>query len=221
VQAGVAHVELSAEAVRDAASVGGQSPANEALALAALANTLTELPSIDVVRARVVGSGERLWGHWGMPPVLVRDETLIGARPGGERLVDLARFSSGEQSIGAEHVAAVDVTAVRVRDRLTYVRVVVELATPDEAGGASKVPRTRGWIMGDRLVVDISQVASYTASFGARQSLELTDDAFGEIRVEHAGDRLRLALHLDDVRDHPFWLHSLTNPTRVVIDVKK
>lgn len=223
VEGGVAHVELSPEVVRESDSVGG-SAANEALALAAIANTLTEFPSIDAVTLTVEGTGvdaDRFWGGWGMPAVLVRDESLIGPSLDGEGLLDLRRFAAEPQTTGSDDAEPVEVTAVRVRDRLTHVRVAVELASPDGAESAVQVPGTRSRAAGDELTVVIADVAAYSASFGEGQPLDLSSDDFRELRVEHEGDKAMLRLRVDDARTRPFWLHTLSSPTRVILDVKK
>jgi hypothetical protein len=223
IEGGTAYVELSPEAIREAASVGN-SPGNEALALGAVANTLTEFPSVEVVRLTVEGTGVdpvRFWGGWGAPDVLVRDESLIGPSRGGEGLLDLARFATGSQTTGSDDADPVELTAVRVRDRLTHIRVTAELSLADGSNGAVKVPRVRARVSGDALVVAIAGVTDYSATFGARQSLELSTRAFRELRVEHDGASAALRLAVDDVRERPFWLHTLSNPTRVIVDVKK
>jgi hypothetical protein len=223
VESGVAHVELSPEAVRDAASVG-KTADNEALALGALANTLTGFPSIDKVQVTVSGAGvdsARFWDGWGMPVVLVRDESLIGPSGDGEGLLDLRRFAAGTQETGVKDAEPVEATAVRVRDRLTHVRVTVELAHADGSEHAAKVPPTRGRVSGDELVVVIADVASYVADFGEHQTLDLSVGDVEELRVEHDGGALTLRLRVEDAANRPVWLHALSSPTRVVLDVKK
>jgi hypothetical protein len=223
VDGGVAQVTLSPEAVREAASVGG-SPGNEALALGALANTLTEFPSIDAVALTVEGIGidsEHFWGGWGMPPLLVRDESLIGPSGEGRGLLDLGRFSLDNQTLGSENANPVEIVAVRVRDRLTHVRVAVELAATDGEDAAVKVPESRVRVSGDELVLVISGVATYSAGFDDEQPLALSSAAFEQLQIDHDGRTCTLRLRVADLADHPFWLHALSSPTRVVLDVKK
>ncbi len=217
-----AHVELSPEAIREAPSVGA-SPGNEALALAAIANTLTEFPSVEQVVVDVHGQGldaEDFWGGWGLPGALVRDQSLIGPSPEGEGLVDLLRFAPETQTTGGD-ADEVEVRAVRVRDRLTHVRVTVELAEPGEPSGSPKVPRTRARWSGDDLVLELGSVADYTADMGSGRALELSSPTFEALAVHQEGDGLTVRVQTSDAQERPFWLHSLASPTRVILDIMK
>jgi hypothetical protein len=223
VERGTAHVELSAEAVRDADRAGG-SPSDEVLALGALANTLTEFPSIDLVELsfRGVGvDGERFWGGWGNPAPLIRDESLIGPAGEGKGPLDLRRFTTETQTTGSGEADPVEISAVRVRDRLTHVRIAVELEPAGDGKEGAKVPRTRARVLGDELVVTVGGVASYSAAFGEHHPLDLTSEAFKELEVTHDGARATLRLRVDDAAERRFWLHTLSSPTRVILDVKK
>jgi hypothetical protein len=223
VSGGTAHVVLSADVVHDALMVG-ESPANEALALAAITNTLTEFPSIDRVRVEVegtaVGDG-RFWGGWGVPSVLVRDESLVGAPGNGEGVPDLARFTGEPQTTGSSDVQGVLLSAVRVRDRLTHVRVIIELASSEEPDSPVKVPRVRAKSTSDEIVMDLSGVEGTAAGLPESRALELSDPAFRELRIEQGERITAVRLSVDDARERRFWLHSLTGPTRIVLDVKK
>ncbi len=82
---GVCTANVSAEILSDAAAVGAGASGEE-LALAAIANTLTELGGVERVRLLVEGvqSGmvdgrlvEDFWGHMGLPEYLERNEGLI------------------------------------------------------------------------------------------------------------------------------------------------
>lgn len=82
---GVCTVNVSGEILSDAAELG-VSASGEELALAAIANTLTELDGVEKVKLLVEGvqSGmvdgrfvEDFWGHMGLPEYLERDEGLI------------------------------------------------------------------------------------------------------------------------------------------------
>lgn len=207
VEGGVAHVEL-------AAGAGAPQVADEvALALGALANTLTEFPSIDMVELDPSG--------WDAPRPLVRDESLIGPSKDGEGLVDLARFAAAPQSIGAADAGPVEIAAVWVRDRLTHVRVAVELASAEDADGAVQVPGTFTSVSDDELSLLISGVTAYSAAFGQGRALELSSKDFEELRVEHDGAKAVLRLGVQDASARPFRLHTLSSPTRVILDVKK
>ncbi len=82
---GVCSLDLSKEILTDAAGIG-VSATTEELLLAAVADTLTEFPTINQVKLTIEGKSsgmvdgravEDLWGHVGLPDILVRNETLI------------------------------------------------------------------------------------------------------------------------------------------------
>ncbi|MEJ5186972.1 MAG: GerMN domain-containing protein [Candidatus Geothermincolales bacterium] len=82
---GVLFVDLSKEALLDSPSLGTGAE-GEALALASLANTMTELPGVNRVKLLVEGKDkgmvdgravEDFWGHVGLPEYLERNESLI------------------------------------------------------------------------------------------------------------------------------------------------
>lgn len=84
-EGGVLIVDFSKEIILDAPTLGTGAE-GEALALASLANTMTELPGVERVRVLVEGkdSGpvdgravEDFWGHVGLPEYLERNEGLI------------------------------------------------------------------------------------------------------------------------------------------------
>lgn len=86
---GVCTVDLSAEILTDANQVG-VSASGEGLALAAIANTLTEFEDVTRVKLLVEGvqSGmvegrfvEDFWGHVGLPEYLERNEDVIYKEP--------------------------------------------------------------------------------------------------------------------------------------------
>jgi hypothetical protein len=228
VEGSTAHVDLSAAVLRDSSTVGS-TPAEEALALAALANTLTEFPSIERVVVSVDGSREgpaaAFWGGWGLPQVLVRDESLVGAPASdGEGVVDLARFSLDAQQVGSSEAAPVRVNGVRVRDRITHTRFVIELVDAETGDAASKVPAVKVRRVNADVALLLSGVAAVgggAAEVGEASPLEVDPDQFGGVRVEVDELAGTLRLVLSPTAERPFWLHTLTNPTRVVLDVKK
>lgn len=219
VEGDTAVVDLSQEAIADAASVG-DSPEHELLALAAVADTLTDFPAIDRVRLTVAGAGERFWGSWGLPPVLTRDETLIGRPHGGELLPSPARFVLTEQRVGVADAEPVRVRSVRTIDRLAFLRVVVELAGDGDAPVVA-IPPTRAWAEGGRLLLEIADTLDSAAGMAPGQRLRLDGMPFETIEAAEGElpGPLRLAVAPGD--GHPFWLHTLTSPTRVVLDVRK
>jgi germination protein M len=85
---GVCTVNLSKEILTDKAKAGGAGAEVEGLALASIANTLTEFPTIQKVKLLVEGeqSGtvdgfyiEDFWGHVGLDEYLVRNMSVVKA----------------------------------------------------------------------------------------------------------------------------------------------
>lgn len=229
VEDGTAHVDLSREVITDAESAN-PSPQHEALALAAIVGTLAELPAITQVRLSVdgVSTGEHdgvdvgaFWGGWGLPEVLVPDDSVMSEPVEGEGVPDLMRFGDEPQEIGATTDDAVAVTSVRIRDRTTYLRVVVELEHADETDASPGVPPARARIKDGRLVLDIADVSHYDADFAPGQRLELDDPPFEGVTVEETEDDGLVRIVVLPVEDRTFWLHTLSSPTRIVLDVRK
>lgn len=87
---GILTVNVSGEILTDAGEVG-VGAAGEALALAAIANTLTEFDGVEKVKLLVEGVQEGVvggrhvedfWGHVGLPEYLERDEGVVDASRG-------------------------------------------------------------------------------------------------------------------------------------------
>jgi hypothetical protein len=225
VEAGTAHVDLSRDVILDAASVG-PSPEHEALALAALVDTLTEFTSIEQVELTIDGqrdeSEQAFWGGWGLPEVLVRDESLLADSEGeGDGIVDLRRFTDTTQQVGVADREPVRVSGVRVRERVTHTRIIVELADADddEATGAT-VPVTRVRHANGAVILRIGDVAAFD---GAVEPLAIDPQASAieTITTELDESRGVLRLTLTPRNAGAVWLHTLANPTRIVLDVKR
>lgn len=220
-----AEVDLSAEVITDADEVG-ENPQNEALALGAVADTLTEFPEIDRVQLSVegrthsdlpgVGDVTAFWGGWGLPEVLVRDESLI--EPEGDRdpLPDLDEFDGDPQSVGSAGADPVDVRGVRTRDRTSYMRVVVELADANDEDATAAVPLARAWRSSEGIALELRGVAGYEEEKISPESDDLT---FADVDADVAEERLRVTVAPG--AEHEFSLSTLTSPVRVVLDIRK
>jgi germination protein M len=230
VDSGTAEVDLSAHVISDAQEVGA-TPENEVLALAAIVGTLTEFPAIDRVRLAVEGvtSGWRggvnvgaFWGGWGLPELLVRDETVLGEPSrDADGVPDLALFSGDPQTLGAGNGEPVAIHTVRMRSRTTYLRLAVGITDPEDPDAPGAVPQARARADGNSILVEIDGVTAYTAEVSAGQRLAVDDPAFESLSVEltELPGTVRLRLNLAEARS--FVLHRLSSPTRVVLDVKK
>ncbi|MGI8875240.1 MAG: GerMN domain-containing protein [Egibacteraceae bacterium] len=235
---GTAHLDLSREVISRAAGVS-PSDEHEALALAAIVGTLTEFPTIEQVRLSVEGhqTGSRrgldvgaFWGGWGLPEVLVRDESImvlvrdesIMAEPSeGDGVPPLDSFSTEDQDIGAPPDEPLAVTRVRVRDRVTYLRVIVELADVGDPDAAAAVPPARVREDGGRIVLEIDDIAAYDADVEPGQRVEVEGPAFDGVVVEDTDrpDQVRITVLPTTPRE--FWLRDLSSPTRLILDVRK
>ena len=219
VEGDTAVVDLSAQAITDAVLVDPTAE-HELLALAAVANTLTEFPAIAHVRLTVDGAGREFWGGWGLPEVLSRDEEVIGAPREGDPLPRLERFTAEPQRVGSADAGPVTIAGVRTLDRVGFLRLVIELADTDAATPASGVPAVSARLEGDRLLVEVDDVLAGAADLppGGRMALEHLPFLAVEAEAGELPGTARYAL-VPGAR--PFWLHTLTSPTRVVIDVRK
>lgn len=213
VDGGVASVVLSHDAVPDGAI--GRSASDEVLALAAIVNTLTEFPSIDGVRLSIDGDPDGMfWGSWGIPGMLVRDETVVGDDARGP--VDLADFRSAEQTIGNPATVA-HLASVRVRDRITYRRIVLELddVSGDAVPRARAVPDTAGVTLVLRGITDTADEVVLGADLPAGR------DGLATVRVDEdaAPNTLRIVVRTGG--PGTFHLFTMSDPTRIVLDVRK
>ncbi len=86
IEDGTCFLNVSREIITDKAKQGGAGAQTEGLALASIANTLTEFPTIRKVKLLVEGkqSGqvdglyiEDFWGHVGLPEYLERDLSVV------------------------------------------------------------------------------------------------------------------------------------------------
>jgi hypothetical protein len=209
-----ARVDLSSEAVDDAATVD-DGPVNEQLALAAITNTLTEFPTIQKVQLTVDGrSGGRFWGAWDLPPTLVRDDSVIGTKPGGEGVLGGAGFTTGRQRIGTRTAVGVRASGISASSRAGYLRITLELEGSDELE-AGVVPRSVARSRGRDVVL---QVHGLVTDDITAADLAPAAQILGDIEVTAGQQRVDLVVNAKTATD--FWLHTLSEPPRIVLDVR-
>jgi hypothetical protein len=229
VDGGVATVDLTDDALRDAPAPE-RAAHLEVLALAALANTLTELPTIESVQVTVDGEGPEtnddlteFWGGWGIPGKLTRDVSLVGEQGSGD-IPARTDFSLDSQTVGASDADPVVIRNVMVRDRITYIRMTIELADaaqPDMA--PSEFPRTHARSRPGELTVEVTKVDGVADDAGPG---ELGVGLRDHLRSVELGDgqrtrSVRLTLRtLDDDR-RQIHLHTVSSPSRIVLDIMK
>ena len=216
VDGATAAVDLSSAAVTDAAAVGKR-PEHELLALAAVANTLTEFPEIERVALTVGGkAGGRFWGGWGLPPVLFRDVSVIRSET-MPQIPALSTFTRRTQEAGTPRRPRAVVSDVRIRPRSTYLRVTLELT--DAAGGdlLGPVPQTKARRKGDE--INLSLAAAAADGIAGAQTME--DPAFDTARVDVRDVPPSVSVTVRPTRAADFALRTLTDPTRVVLDIRR
>ena len=219
VRGGTAHVDLSRDVVRDAGTVGNRYE-HEALGIAALANTLTEFPAVDRVRVTIGGRYQRsFWGHWGMPRVLVRDETVIEPQMRGPRVPTLDGFVRKAQRVGVRQRKAPAVSVVRVQSMTTFLRLTVEVTAARGGKLKGPVPPSRARRKGDRVVLAIEgrPRRAVLGDLGRK----LGDPAFRGARVDLQTKPRAVVVTLRPKRRSGFWLHTLPEPARIVLDIRR
>lgn len=221
VRDGTAAVLLSREAVAHAARVGKREE-HEAMALAAVANTLTEFPDIRRVRLRIRGQrGGRFWGAWGVPEVLVRDESLIDPAMRGPYVPPLAGFSHRRQKVGVPHRRKPPkVEAVRVQSQATFVRITVEVTAAHGGALRGPVPPTSVRHTGRKRVVLAVRGRPGKKVAGDMRD-KLNDPSVKAARVDVRSKPAAVVVQLRPRRRSEFWLHTLPEPARIVLDIRR
>ena len=228
VSGGTATVDFSGEVLADPPEPQ-RAPHMEALALASLANTLTEFPAVEQVKVTIDGedvgseSVEEFWGGWGLPERLARDVTLVTdkSEEGPPALED---FATDGQSVGGSEADPVVVRSIRVRDRITYVRVVVELADADEPeSSAADFPRTYARSDPGELALEVTGVEEVGGSAVPSDLAEQLEPLFTgfELGEGRRPNSMQLTLRPAGSEHHRVYLHTSTSPSRIVLDVKK
>lgn len=223
VKDGVARVTLSRHAVDDARRVGRR-PEHEALALAAIANTLTEFPDVRSVRLQVAGpSGKRFWGYWGLPVAVLRDTSVIDPEPRNRVVPAFDDFSRRQQRLGVIHRKRQPaIAAVRARSFATYTRLTVEVTSANGSDLRGPVPPSLARHLGKkRLVLQVLGRPSSAVAGSLRNKLD--DPAFKAARVDVRGKPHRIVVTLRPrLRQRPeFWLHAMSEPARIVLDIRR
>lgn len=216
---GVAAVDVSSEIVDDARSVGRR-PEHEVLALAAIANTLTEFPEITRVHMSIEGESDGpFWGAWGLPQYLVRDESVVEPSRAGSAVPSLDGFSKRRQQIGVEQRPRPAIPVVRISPRVGYLRVTVEVTAADGGALVGPVPPSRARRVGDDIVLTVEGAAAVPLT--GDQMGTFDDPAFSAARVDVADDPARVEVTITPVKRAAFWLHTSHDPARVVLDVRR
>ncbi len=209
-----ARVDLSSESVDDAATVDDR-PVNEQLALAAIANTLTEFPTIKQVELSIDGrSRGRFWRAWHLPPTLVRDDSVIGTKPGGEGVLSATEFTTSPQRTGTRTDVGVRARGISASSRAGYLRITLELEGPDELE-AGVVPRSVARRVGRDVVLKVHGLVTDDITAA---DLAPAAQVLGDIEVTAGEQRVDLVVNAKTATD--FWLHTLSDPPRIVLDVR-
>ncbi len=229
IENGRAHVDLSREALEDPPDPD-RAAHLERLALAALANTLTEFQAIEEVALTVEGEDAEaealrtFWGGWGVPSSLTRDVTLIVDEE-EDNGPELELFVERSQVVGSDAADPVVVRSIRARDRITYVRLVVEVAdASDPERSAAEFPRGFARTGQGDVVLEVHGVEELDDAAVPDDLAETLAAVFAEVDVDDEGepDRLRVTLAGEASGDpRAIYLHTATSPSRLVLDVRK
>ena len=221
VHRGTATVTLSHHAVSDAKTLGKR-PVHEALALAAVANTLTEFPVVRRVRLFVEGpSKRRFWGYWGLPQVLVRDESVVEPQNDIE-WPRVAWFSGRRQRVGVvrERRPAPAIQAVRLQALATFTRLTVEITAPNGSDLTGPVPTTEA-VRDRRGRLRLRVRGQPGEGVIGNIMKQFHDPALKGARVDVLRRPRRVVVTLRPRRRTGFWLHTLPEPARVVLDIRR
>jgi hypothetical protein len=205
-------------------SAASDGPRSGLLGLAAIANTLTEFPSISSVVLDSDDDSGAVFAGWGRPDKLVRDESFIAPLGENDPISAMETFTTAPQAVGSADVSPSTVAGVRVLDRLTHVRLIVELADVDsESGGGSTIvgaPRAEALAAGDHIAL---RIGGLDLSAGVPAVVEGPGGAIEEVALRAAveDDELALQIRSGGGRVHPFHLLTDVSPTRILLDVKK
>ena len=222
IKEGEARVTLSHHAVTDAGSVGRR-PEHEALALASVVNTLTEFPEVQRVRLRVEGNRGRFWGFWGLPDVLVRDTSVIDAKDASRVVPPLDDFSNMAQRVGVRHrTRQPAIAAVRAKSLATYTRLTVEITGAEGADLRGPVPPSSArHLRRGKIQLQVLGRPSSAVAGDIRNALNDPTFANARVRVRGKPHRIVITLQARDRQRHPFNLHALSEPARVVLDLRR
>ena len=217
---GTADVRLSREAITRRKRVGDR-PEHESMALAAVANTMTEFPDIQRVRLSVQGAKRRqFWGSWGLPDLLVRDDTVVKPPLREPHVPPLAGFSTRGQRVGvSDRRRPPKVAAVRVQSQTTHVRLTAEVTSAGGGELSGPVPPTHVRRNGNRLVLKVRGRPGKSLAGDIRD--QLADPAVRAARVDVRSKPDRVVVTLRPHRRTKFWLHTLSKPARVVLDIRR
>lgn len=216
----VARIVINGDVSRSSAAIDDH-PRSDLLGLAAIANTLTEFPSITSVLLESDDDTAAAFAGWGLPKRLVRDESFIGPPDENDAFSALSSFTTAPQIVGSADVPPRAVAGIRVVNRLTYVRLIVELASPESSEPTDVgTPRAEALAAGDHVAL---QISGLDLSTEVPAVVEGPGGAIEEVALRAAADDGTLALQIRSAsgRVRPFHLLTENSPTRILLDVKK
>lgn len=196
-----------------------RTPEHAFLALTAIANTLTEFPDVEYVRPTVHGrAGRRAFGQWGMPTVLVRDESVVEPDP-HSRIAAPDMFRHRAQKVGVRRTRPTKVNALRVRPTAMYLRLSAEITGLDGGDLLGPVPLSSARRDRKAIVLKIYTRGRRGLSGNLRRSFD--DPAFKKANVRINRRKRVVTVHVAPRRPDAFWLHTVSQPTRVVLDIRR
>ena len=214
-----ARVRLSGDLDGGSTREAAAGPRGNLLPLAAIANTLTEFPSITEVQLEAADlDAATAFAGWGIPNPLVRDETFLEPAGQMDPFSAMSVFSINPQQVGSPDAVDVPVAGVRVIDRLNYVRIVVELAEAPAGAGDMAIPQAHARLVGDELILTVSGVAP-AEELPARH--RGPGGPVTEVDVTADSHSLAVSVSGSGLEPQPFHLLTEHSPSRILLDVKK
>ncbi len=224
---GIARVDFSREIITESRELT-VSPEREKLALASIANTLTNFSSVKRVQILIEGRNqgaldgrriEEFWGYIGLPKYLSRDETVIGfteeVKPPTKD-----QFSRDEQQIAGQ--GRVIVKKFRYASHDNYFRLIWELESVDKE---NQLPFVYAKLSPSARLIDVfvSAVEEDIAHPPEGELLEIGDDLVANVSWESSveEERLKSIYHIALTKEAPFYLQVYRRPLRIVLDIEK
>ena len=194
-------------------------PEHAFLALTAVANTLTEFPDIDYVRPTVHRrTGSKLFGAWGLPSVLVRDESVVEP-DASVRIAAPDMVRRGAQRVGVRRTRSTKINALRVRPTAMYLRLSAEITGLDGGDLLGPVPVSTARREKHAIVLKIHTRGRRGLSGDLGRSFD--DPAFRKARVTVNRKERVTEVRIVPRRPNAFWLHTVSQPARVVLDIRR
>lgn len=224
---GIAQIDFSRDIITKSQELT-VSAEREKLALASIANTLTNFSSVKRVQILIEGKRQGMvggkeikgfWGYIGLPRYLMRDETVIGLTE-EVKPPEKSQFSQEDQQIAGQ--GRVIVKKFHYASYDDYFQFIWELESVDKK---SQLPFVYAKLSPSARLIDVfvSVVEKDIAHLPEGELLEIGDDLVANVSWEPSTEkeRLKSIYHIAMAKEAPFCLQAYRHPLRIVLDIKK